>query len=932
MEKNPENRRRVKLYVLNASRHWDDRGTGHVSAIYSERLIGMSLIVRDEQSAAVLLESKIDMETSYQKQQETLIVWSENDADMALSFQEKAGCEEVWAKICQVQGKDPSVEVTQDNLDEDDEEEVGSSLGGYGAAGGEGVAGGGPAGQGSSMAGPLLPGCEMGKLEKIGEVVQGCMGHPHQRDKLATAIEQEDYIKKLLELFKKCEDMEYTEGLQQLFSIMKSILMLNRNALYEVLFSDECIEDVLGCLEWDPTGANPRRHRHYIRDIAKFKEVIPLENPELYAKIQQMYRVQYIQDVILPSPTLFDENNLNTLQSFIFFNKMEIVNLLQEDERFLKQLFAQLCSSETPVPKRRDAILFLKEFCQFSQTLQAMQREAFFRLLMNHGILQAIQGALDVDDQKTRSATVDVFTYIVEMHPFVVREFCMTQAAKEANDRNLFFVHIIRQAVVADPDPQASGAMQILTIMRLLLDPENMLNSPNKTEKTEFLSFFYKRCIQYLFEPISAITASGSLPKREDIRTVHILNLILEFLNYCVEHHTFHIKNFIIGRDVLKSVLVLLQSSHQFLVVAVIRFLRKIVGLNDDFYNRYIERGDLLKPVLDTFLRNGRRYNLLNSSILELFEFIRQEDVKRLIIYIIGRYWELLQPISFTQTFNSLHVRYGIHTNPSPEPIRTSLVDRPATPEVAESGIGKALMSRMNALSGAGNAKRFRRDERDLDQDEEQWFENDEAETPAASGSGDVEMESAPEGEDGEKLTALTSMKSLLGINTAPPVKRPNPDDGDDDDDSTFTGGAWKSTANRGSPRKVAVRSPSPSFKVSLASADSTRQLNTPPFTDTYTNGLLTSSPENHVSTSSAWQHDTINNNTNSDTPPKRVSPSPSPPPRLSPLNPSLKPASPSLVDYPDEDEEELPVAVSGESNGTAEEHSRRETPPEVAS
>lgn len=45
---------------------------------------------------------------------DTLIVWSEGDNfDLALSFQEKAGCDEIWEKICQVQGKDPSVDITQ---------------------------------------------------------------------------------------------------------------------------------------------------------------------------------------------------------------------------------------------------------------------------------------------------------------------------------------------------------------------------------------------------------------------------------------------------------------------------------------------------------------------------------------------------------------------------------------------------------------------------------------------------------------------------------------------------------------------------------------------------------------------------------------------------------------------------------------------------
>ena len=65
----------------------------------------MSLLVKAESDGSVLLESKIQPETIYQKQQETLIVWSEGDNfDLALSFQERAGCDEIWEKICQVGG------------------------------------------------------------------------------------------------------------------------------------------------------------------------------------------------------------------------------------------------------------------------------------------------------------------------------------------------------------------------------------------------------------------------------------------------------------------------------------------------------------------------------------------------------------------------------------------------------------------------------------------------------------------------------------------------------------------------------------------------------------------------------------------------------------------------------------------------------------
>ncbi|KAF7484526.1 hypothetical protein GHT09_004179 [Marmota monax] len=89
-----------------------------------EELKRMSLLVRAESTGSLLLESKINPNTVYQKQQDKLIVWSEADNyDLALSFQEKPGCDEIWEEICQVQGKDPSVEVTQDLIDESEEEQ-----------------------------------------------------------------------------------------------------------------------------------------------------------------------------------------------------------------------------------------------------------------------------------------------------------------------------------------------------------------------------------------------------------------------------------------------------------------------------------------------------------------------------------------------------------------------------------------------------------------------------------------------------------------------------------------------------------------------------------------------------------------------------------------------------------------------------------------
>ena len=88
--------------------------------------------------------------------------------------------------------------------------------------------------------------------------------------------------------------------------------------------------DIIGCLEYEPnlTMKTKRNHREFLDKKATFREVIVIGNQELLNKIHQTYRIQYIQDAILPAPSLFEENLLSTMNSFLFFNKVHIVTLL----------------------------------------------------------------------------------------------------------------------------------------------------------------------------------------------------------------------------------------------------------------------------------------------------------------------------------------------------------------------------------------------------------------------------------------------------------------------------------------------------------------------------------------------------------------------------------------------------------------------------
>ncbi|KAJ2993657.1 Platinum sensitivity protein [Globomyces sp. JEL0801] len=88
-------KRRVKVYEMTDSGNWNDKGTG-----FNQHY---SLVVRSEKDGSGVMNSEIT-QTEYTRQQDTLILWSDpTGVDLALSFQEAKGCDEMWNQIMDAQ-------------------------------------------------------------------------------------------------------------------------------------------------------------------------------------------------------------------------------------------------------------------------------------------------------------------------------------------------------------------------------------------------------------------------------------------------------------------------------------------------------------------------------------------------------------------------------------------------------------------------------------------------------------------------------------------------------------------------------------------------------------------------------------------------------------------------------------------------------------
>ncbi|KAG9010898.1 Platinum sensitivity protein [Tulasnella sp. JGI-2019a] len=428
--------RRVKVYELVGQR-WTDRGTALCTGVYDDEAEQASIVARSEVSDIELLRSEIRAEDVYQRQQETLIVWTEPDGtDYALSFQDLEGCAEIWDFILEVQkhfrGKnDPN------NL-------LNGGVGPNGSVGGGGVVGGGgpsssplshrgvggqrPISANTIVQAGRLPEPTLGIISEIDKAIKFIGRTSQGREKICEYLVREDYIKQLIETFARAEDLEALSDLHALCSLMQTILTMNDHPVYDYILQDDVWMGVLGMLEYDPDFPTFKASfRDYLTQSTQYKEVVVFKDESIRKKIHQTYRLQFLKDVVLAR--VLDDPTFNVLNSFILFNQIDIINHIQHDETLLPDLFANYAKKDDEVEvgvngagksskasedekgkgkakaisdlpsdgtehKKRDIIILIHQLCIMGKNVQIPARLALYRCLVDKGLLPALSWAL----------------------------------------------------------------------------------------------------------------------------------------------------------------------------------------------------------------------------------------------------------------------------------------------------------------------------------------------------------------------------------------------------------------------------------------------------------------------------------------------------------------------------------------------------------
>lgn len=87
--------------------------------------------------------------------------------------------------------------------------------------------------------------------------------------------------------------------------------------------------------------------------------------------------MQYMKDVVLPR--ILDEATFASLNSYIFYSNLKIVNELKKDEDFLHRLFGKMKSSELTPVQVKDLLRFLQEMCELGKNLEAKSKTNLYQ-------------------------------------------------------------------------------------------------------------------------------------------------------------------------------------------------------------------------------------------------------------------------------------------------------------------------------------------------------------------------------------------------------------------------------------------------------------------------------------------------------------------------------------------------------------------------
>ncbi|KAI9282575.1 component of IIS longevity pathway SMK-1-domain-containing protein [Sporodiniella umbellata] len=624
---------RVKLYELDEGNNWTDKGTGFCYYITDET--DELCVISEEDEKTELLCSTVNRSNIYQRQKDTLILWTEEGSrDMAISFQDAASCQHIWDSFSErgmVYAQNHLVGFDDDAdkiMDEEFDSEVVTDN--------------------ESTPKDILPEPTLSNLESTIQILEN-LQYMRDKEKIAKHILSEDYVEKLVPIFNECEDLEAYDEIFILYNLLLCILGLNNHSVIKHTVSKGLITFTMGVLEYNPKMPNQKtNHRAFINSKGSSKDhFVELQDEQLIKDIDTTFYLRYLHNILA---THTSSNLLDTLNGMIQQNNILMIKDIQSDPAFL----SHLCTTIVIDTKRREECLgFLLHLCELARDMQVMIRYGLYKALAQHGLIDVLSIALSSENHYIKKTSVHLLESLVQADVHIVRSQI---TAQENEDLSLMKV-IVKEATAEDIH---GFRIQYFHILKVLLE----LNAPNPgapagTEKDikEFLSVLYdKDHMKSLFNIILSfdnqpIKLSGECTPLLLTRDENDLcKRLMDLLTFTFKTHTFQFKYFLLTNNLISKMLQLTRSDSTYIKLFPIRFVRTCLELKEEFYYTNFIKMNIFESILRVTVEHKEKDNLVSACCFSLFELVNTSNIEVIVKHLVSEFSPVLETIVFTKS------------------------------------------------------------------------------------------------------------------------------------------------------------------------------------------------------------------------------------------------------------------------------------------
>lgn len=327
---------RVKLYELEVEGTWRDLGTGIVTIQNSSNLGAPAILIKDENELKLILQSKVSPNKDiYERQNENIIMWREcnptGEVDLALSFQDSQGCEEIWNEIGNYHNQ---LQYNFIGSTFHDENNFFSSPDNTILC------------NSTTMNMQLhLPFCNITNLQEIRDLLLR-PSSLHQKDVIISLLRENDfgYLNQLVQLFYELEEEEEVEEEEEnhkpeeendkpeednfkpeednhkpegktheeahihFAEIWRAILFLNDGGLFEHIVG-QCLIflAMASALEYYPQRCSAiESYKTFLTKTANFVQVLRPMAPSLKRSVQKLFNLRFLKEELLPATSFSD--------------------------------------------------------------------------------------------------------------------------------------------------------------------------------------------------------------------------------------------------------------------------------------------------------------------------------------------------------------------------------------------------------------------------------------------------------------------------------------------------------------------------------------------------------------------------------------------------------------------------------------------------